>query len=524
MTDYSGQQLGSYRLLRPLGRGGFAEVYLGEHVRLGMKAAVKILHTNLIGEEIEAFQREAQVIANLGHPHIVRVLDFDVQQGTPFLVLDYAPNGSLREKHPRGRPLPLELVVQYTQQVGSALQYAHDNKLIHRDVKPENMLVGKQGEILLSDFGIAAVAHSTSSMSTQSSMGTLTYMAPEQIQGKPRRESDQYALAVTVYQWLSGEAPFQGSTSEIIAQHLAATPPPLRSKAPHVPAMVEQVVMTALTKNPQERFGSVQAFVTALEQACGMMDQGRRSGIAINAPTIQPSIPSTLAATVSGSATSPALTPQPASPAETIAPVNNPVPEQLARTPQAGNISLPPYPPLPYASAVSPQRKKNPWLTWLVVTLVITVVGAIASLVIPAMMVYRPHSSMSLATYNGSNQIHVIGNPGDRNWDSNVPGCQVGTSYNVHTGKLQGASTSFSAGTKLYFVCHVSLNYSGVQEQLVTGSDSEFLDSGQIDSVHHIFYDSTTLQNAGVYTWGASIDDFSTNTPDAWVTFQINLF
>src|SRR5581483_2930058 len=171
MSDRVGQQWGNYRLTRLLGQGGFAEVYQGQHLRLNMFAAIKILHTHLSEEGTEAFQREAQVIAELIHPHIVRVLDFDVREGIPFLVLDYAPNGSLRQRHPRGTRLPLNQVVHYIKDVASALQYAHDRKIIHRDVKPENMLLGSDDNILLSDFGIATIAHSTSSMSAQASLG-----------------------------------------------------------------------------------------------------------------------------------------------------------------------------------------------------------------------------------------------------------------------------------------------------------------------------------------------------------------
>jgi serine/threonine protein kinase len=175
MANLTGQQLGSYRLIRLLGQGGFAEVYLGEHTRLGMQAAIKVLRTYLRDEDTAVFQQEARTIAQLRHPSIIRVLDFDIQNGTPFLVLDYASNGSLRQKHPRGTRVSLEQTIGYVNQIADALHYAHMQKLIHRDVKPENILVGQQGEILLSDFGIASIAHATSSMSTQASMGTLAY-------------------------------------------------------------------------------------------------------------------------------------------------------------------------------------------------------------------------------------------------------------------------------------------------------------------------------------------------------------
>jgi serine/threonine protein kinase len=262
-----GQQWGNYRLIRLLGRGGFAEVYLGEHVRLGMRAAVKILHTFLSEKAASSFQQEAQVIAELAHPHIVRVLDFDIKDGKPFVVLEHAPNGSLSQRHPRGIQVSLPTVVDYIGQVASALQYAHEKKLIHRDIKPENMLIGRRGEILLSDFGLATIAHSTMSMDAQSSLGTLAYMAPEQIQGYPRAASDQYALGIVAYQWLSGGAPFRGSSTEIIAQHLGAAPHPLRELAPQVSEEVEWVIYKALAKDPRARFGSVLALAIALQQA-----------------------------------------------------------------------------------------------------------------------------------------------------------------------------------------------------------------------------------------------------------------
>lgn len=267
MADLIGQTFGNYRLTALLGSGGFAEVYLGEHTRLGMQAAVKILHAHLAGEEAAHFQEEARTIAELIHPHIIRVLDFDVQENTPFLVLDYAPNGSLRQRHKKGEQVPLGLVASYVTQMAEALQYAHDRKRIHRDVKPENMLVGRQGEILLSDFGISSVAHSTSSMRTEAPLGTLAYMAPEQIEGHARPASDQYALAVTVYQWLCGSMPFHGSSAEIIGQQLGRMPPSLHSVLPDIPRAVEDVVMTALAKEPRGRFPSVQAFATAFARA-----------------------------------------------------------------------------------------------------------------------------------------------------------------------------------------------------------------------------------------------------------------
>jgi serine/threonine protein kinase len=155
MSDREGQQLGNYRLVRLLGRGGFAEVYLGEHIYLKSHAALKLVHVELPEEEREAFLQEAQTLVRLNHPHIVRLLDFAVEAGTPFLVMEYAPHGTLRQKHPRGTRLPVETAAIYVNQVASALQYAHNQHIIHRDVKPANMLLGSHDEVLLSDFGLA---------------------------------------------------------------------------------------------------------------------------------------------------------------------------------------------------------------------------------------------------------------------------------------------------------------------------------------------------------------------------------
>src|SRR3989440_5091815 len=243
MGDRTGQQFGNYRLAAPLGQGGFAEVYLGQHVRLNLQAAIKVLYTHLTEQDVKHFQQEAETIATLMHPAIVLILDYDVQGGIPFLVMDYAPGGSLRRRYPKGTLVPLPQIVSSVKQVAAGLHYAHERKFIHRDVKPENILVGRLEEVLLSDFGLAALAHSSASLSTQEAIGTLPYMAPEQIEGHPRAASDQYALGVVVYEWLCGSRPFEGSGSEVMVQHLTMPPPPLHERVPTISLEVEQVVL-----------------------------------------------------------------------------------------------------------------------------------------------------------------------------------------------------------------------------------------------------------------------------------------
>ena len=144
MVDRVGQQLGNYRLVKMLGQGGYAEVYLGQHVRFKQQAAIKVLHAHLSDQEAEHFQQEAETIATLAHPSIIRVVDFDVQDGVPFLVLDYAAGGSLRQRYPKGSLVPLLVIISSMKQIAEALQYAHEQKFIHRDVKPENILLGQR--------------------------------------------------------------------------------------------------------------------------------------------------------------------------------------------------------------------------------------------------------------------------------------------------------------------------------------------------------------------------------------------
>ncbi len=269
MAEYVGRQFGNYTLTRLLGKGGFAEVYLAEHVYLKSLAAIKVLLTTLETSETDRFLTEALTLAALKHPHIVRILDFGIEGDIPFLVMEYAPNGTMQQLYPRGTALTPDLVVPYVNQVASALQYAHDQKLVHRDIKPGNLLLQDNNYLLLSDFGLATLAQ-TSQQSNSAIIGTATYMAPEQIRGKACPASDQYALGVMTYEWLTGDYLFQGSFSEVCAQHMFMAPPSLRDRVPALSPAIEQAVMTALAKDPSQRFANVRAFATALADAAGL--------------------------------------------------------------------------------------------------------------------------------------------------------------------------------------------------------------------------------------------------------------
>ncbi len=272
------QQLGNYRLVRSLGSGSFAFVYLGEHIYLKRLAAIKVLRTVLSEQEMRRFLEEARLLANLSHPHIVRVLEFAVAQRAamqnsqikelvPFLVMDYAPAGNLRSTYPEGTRVALALVIDIIKQVADALQYAHEQNIIHRDIKPENLLMNERQEVMLSDFGLALFAPSADVLNRQRMAGTLAYTAPEQLQGRPSFASDQYSLGIITYEWLCGTRPFEGEDVEIIMQQVSSPPPRLQSKNPLIMQAVEEVVLKALAKDPQHRYQNVQAFAQALEEA-----------------------------------------------------------------------------------------------------------------------------------------------------------------------------------------------------------------------------------------------------------------
>jgi serine/threonine protein kinase len=269
--DYSMKQLGNYRIIRLLGQGSFASVYLGKHRYLNTQAAIKVLHIRPTYEEARSFHSEAQYLAHMRHPHIVPVLDFGVKDGMPFLIMEFASHGTLQRSFPPGNQQPLGKILPYILQIADALQYIHDRGLIHCDIKPANLLLGKRNEVWLSDFGIAL--QSGAQPQAQELRGTTAYLAPERIHGVTLPASDQYGLAVLVYEWLCGEHPFSGTTLQICHQHLYAAPPPLRHRRTAISPAVEYVVLKALAKDPARRFADVEEFAQALQQASQMRHQ-----------------------------------------------------------------------------------------------------------------------------------------------------------------------------------------------------------------------------------------------------------
>ncbi|QBD80783.1 hypothetical protein EPA93_34380 [Ktedonosporobacter rubrisoli] len=279
--DRAGQQLGYYRLTHSLGSGGFATVYEGEHTALkNYRAAIKVIkETALTDRARDNFLREANTIRQLIHPHIVRVLECGVEVKShgsiPYIVMSLAEKGNVRKLYPKGEQLPLRVIQSYIKQTAEALHFAHSKGFVHCDIKPENMLVNALDEILLSDFGIADISHTAdisvlekeNPVYSKMLMGTVSYMAPERFKHQIRRSSDQYSLGVVTYEWLVGERPFIGSEEQITVQQLQSPPPPIRPRRPEVTPELENVVMKALAKEPEERFPTVKDFAQALERA-----------------------------------------------------------------------------------------------------------------------------------------------------------------------------------------------------------------------------------------------------------------
>lgn len=267
----TGQQLGHYRLLRPLVRAHLANIYLGEHVLHHTRVMLKLFHVRLHEEDSEDFLQEVRMLTGLDHPHLLHILDGAVENGTPFLVMEGTTHDTLRHRHPPGTRVDSATILMYLKHLAPALRYIHEQRLIHRNIQPESMIPGDEETLVLGSFGLAFLAHHTIAENTQALVEAVgeavAYMAPEQLRGMPQPASDQYSLAVVVYEWLCGRRPFAGSPEEIIEQQFSAEPPSLREYVPELDSTLDAVVLKALSKDPHQRFASVQDFFLALEQA-----------------------------------------------------------------------------------------------------------------------------------------------------------------------------------------------------------------------------------------------------------------
>jgi serine/threonine protein kinase len=269
--------LGQYELRDLLGSGGMGAVYLGYQAVLERLVAIKVLNVALITDPdyLARFTREAKTSASLEHPHIVPVYDYGTQNGISYVVMRYLTGGSLAERLDHstrtGRPLPsLSETAQIIRQLASALDYAHERGVIHRDVKTNNVMFDNQGTAFLVDFGIAKLTYSTSALTgTGMSVGTPSYMSPEQWRGEPvTPAADQYALGVTAYAMLTGRLPFEAETPfALMHKHLNEQPTPVQAFRGDLPGAVRDVVSRALAKDPTARYETTSAFARDLETA-----------------------------------------------------------------------------------------------------------------------------------------------------------------------------------------------------------------------------------------------------------------
>lgn len=266
-----------YRIIDTLGEGGMANVYLAEDIILQRKVAVKVLRLDLQKEpQTKArFQREALATSELSHPNIVSVLDVGTDQGLPYMVMEYVDGPDLKEYIRKNSPLDLHEVIRIMDQILSAVALAHKHNVIHRDLKPQNILMDKRGNIKIADFGIAVALNQSSITQTNSVMGSVHYMSPEQTRGGlVTKQSDIYSLGIILYELITGKVPFDGATPvEIALKHAQEPIPSIRKNDPAVPQALENVVLKATAKDPRDRYASAQEMQADLDSS---LDFSRR--------------------------------------------------------------------------------------------------------------------------------------------------------------------------------------------------------------------------------------------------------
>ncbi|HET9671931.1 MAG TPA: Stk1 family PASTA domain-containing Ser/Thr kinase, partial [Actinomycetota bacterium] len=351
---------GRYRILRKLGSGGMANVYLAEDEELGRRVAIKILNERYAGDDlfIERFRREAKSAAGLSHPNIVSIYDRGEAEGTYYIAMEVIEGRSLKELIMTHGALPIDTAIGYAKQLLEALRFAHRHGIIHRDIKPHNVLVSadqqvKAGEprLKVTDFGIAR--HGASQMTEAGSiMGTAQYLSPEQARGAPvTAASDLYSAGVVLYEMLTGKVPFTGDSAiEIAMKHVNDLPVPPSALRPELPTELDQIVLRSLAKDPEERYQSAEEFIEDLERVEAGLPVSRATSTAATA---------LLAGAAGGLAAGEATELLSEGPTKVVAP---PRPPAAPRRP-------PDYPPKsPYDE---PPRKRRRWVPWLLVALLI---------------------------------------------------------------------------------------------------------------------------------------------------------
>lgn len=281
-SSMAGKTIGKYRVIEQIGRGGMAEVYKAYQPGLDRYVAIKLMHTFLVDDKefTSRFQREARVVANLRHPNIVQVHDFDVEHDVSYMVMEFIDGETLKDRllrmEAKGEWMSLNEAAGIVLAVGSALKYAHRQGMVHRDVKPANVMIDCEGRVILTDFGIAKILHGGgggSQLTASGAMiGTPSYMSPEQGMGQPGdARSDIYSLGVMMYQLVTGRLPYEADTPlAVVIKHIQGPLPMPRTVNPSLPESIERVILRALAKNPDDRYQNVGEMLTDLKQAMGM--------------------------------------------------------------------------------------------------------------------------------------------------------------------------------------------------------------------------------------------------------------
>ena len=295
MDGMVGRELGPYRIVEQIGVGGMATVYKAYHAVMNRYVAVKVMPEQMSqGEDFRRrFEREAQAVARLEHDHILPVHDYGEMEGRLYLVMRYIDAGTLKDRMAAG-PLDLAEVNRIIRQVGRALEYAHGMGVVHRDVKPSNVLVDAQGDCYLTDFGLAKMLEASVQLTASGvGVGTPAYMSPEQGQGeKVDARSDIYSLGVMLYEMVTGRVPYEAETPlAVVLKHITAPLPLPREVRPDVPEEVERVILRALAKNPGDRFQAMGEMMAALDVAVSgtAVEEVEATRIALAPPPVMPS-------------------------------------------------------------------------------------------------------------------------------------------------------------------------------------------------------------------------------------------
>ncbi|MBT7192052.1 MAG: SUMF1/EgtB/PvdO family nonheme iron enzyme, partial [Anaerolineae bacterium] len=276
MSNLIGQSLGRYHILEQIGEGGMAIVYKAFDTRLETDVAIKVIRTDqlapaILKRALKRFEREAKALARLTHANIVKVTDYGEEDDLPYLAMPYLPGGTLKEKLRDEGKMGWQDAARLLLPVAKALAYAHEEDMIHRDVKPANILITRSGDPMLTDFGIAKIIDEEATMDltgTRATVGTPEYMAPEQVTAKTvDHRADIYALGVVFYEMVTGRKPFQADTPMAVLVKLSSEPLPRPTEfTPKLPQAIEQVLLKALAKDPNNRYQNMRKLVVALEK------------------------------------------------------------------------------------------------------------------------------------------------------------------------------------------------------------------------------------------------------------------